>query len=125
MKLVGVWNAKESWSRLAMLRLPPRTSYRILKYLDVFDAEYALIDKERTNLIHQAVGSEGDGFVQLTPGSPEHMTFVRSFTAFLETESAIQSSDMKFDELLAVLESHKDNTVSAADLAALEPFFSP
>ena len=123
MKLGNVFTSREAWQRLTALRMPPKTAYRLLKYSKTVDAEMAVVEQERVKLLREASGIE-QGEICIEPGTPEHAAFVGKFTSWLETDSDLKPLEMKMDELIGALESEQGNVLSAADLGALEPFFT-
>jgi hypothetical protein len=123
MQLGHLLTARDSFQRLSTLKMPPQTAYRLLKYLRLVEVENAVIEQQRVKLLRAAAGvPEGD--VQLTPGSPEHARFIADYADSLETESDLKPCELAFDGLLSALDAEKGNSLSAADLAALEPFFN-
>jgi len=123
MKLGQIVMARESFQRLSTLRMPPQTAYRLLKYLKLVTAESEVIERQRINLLRDVSGTKDGEDVNLAPGTPEHTRFLVEYSAALETESDLKPFDMMMDALLATLEAEKGNVLSAADLAAVEPFF--
>jgi len=123
MKLGNVFTSREAWQRLTALRMPPKTAYRLLKYSKMVDAEMAVVEQERVKLLREASGIE-QGDIRMEPGTPSFLAFVEKFNPWLATDSDLKPLEMKMDELIGALESEQGNVLSAADLGALEPFFT-
>ena len=121
MKLLQILNAKESWARLAQLRKPPKTAYRLLKYFRKVSAESETIEAHRIKCVYEAAGGPG---IDLVPPDPRFAVFLKQFNEFLEGDSDLQWSGMPMDELIAALDAETGNVLSEADLDALEPFFT-
>ncbi len=124
MTLADIFVAREAWKRLAELRMPPHTAYRLLKYAKRVTAEYDVIEQQRAKLIRDASGTTDGEDASLLPGTPEYSAFVADFGAVLDTESDLKPSDMTLDFLLDMIGKEQGNALSAQDLAQLEPFFS-
>lgn len=122
MKLGEIVTARESFQRLSTLKMPPQMAYRLLKYLKTVTTEIEVIEKQRVGLLRDISGI-ADGDVKLEPGTPEHMRFLVEYTAALDTDSDLKPAPLKFEDLLAALDGRDGNILSAADLAAIEPFF--
>ena len=123
MTLAVMFSSREAWARLAALRMPPHTAYRVLKYAKLVQAEYDVIEQQRGKLIREAAGVKDGEDVTLKPDTPEYAVFVSEFMAMLETDSDLKPFDMKLAALLDVLGKDQGNTLSAQDLGQLEPFF--
>ena len=124
MKLGAILLARESFPRLASLRLPPQSAYRLLKYLKLVAAESEVIEQQRVALLRSVSGiSQGD--VALQPGTPEHTAFLNEFDALLGTDSDLKPFGMTMDAMIAAVAADQGNVLSAADLNQLEPFFTP
>ena len=123
MTLAVMFSSREAWARLAALRMPPHTAYRVLKYAKLVQAEYDVIEQQRGKLIREAAGAKEGEDVSLKSGTPEYAAFVSEFVAMLETDSDLKPCDMKLAALLDVLGKDQGNTLSAQDLGQLEPFF--
>jgi len=123
MKLANVLMARDAWKRLAGLKLPPATAYRLLKYAKLVTAELELIEQQRVKLICEIAGVKEGENATIEPGTPKHTEFVIRYTAALDVETDLKQCDMKMDDLLATLMS-ESNTLSVEDLGNLEPFFA-
>jgi hypothetical protein len=123
MKLVGIFVSREAWQRLAGLKLPPHTAYRLLKYVKQLGSENEVIEQQRIKMIREIAGvGEGEN-VSLEPGTPQHAQFATEFGKVLDTESDLKPFSMTIPGLLDLLGKEQGNVLSAQDLAQLEPFF--
>lgn len=124
MKLLQIWNARTTWTSLSALRKPPGMAYRLLKYERLIDAEIAIIDKSRNEMITKAAGVDPGTIVTLGQG-PELDAFVKEFVTFLESESELKPCGIAMDDLVAALDTQSGNVLTESDLVILEPFFTP
>jgi len=122
-KLADVFGAREAWSRLSGLRLPPHTAYRLLKYAKQVTSEYEVIEQQRAKLIRDAAGVKDGEDARLNPGTPEFAAFVAEFGPVLDTESDLKPFDLTLATLLDLIAKDQGNVLAVQDLAQLEPFF--
>lgn len=123
MKLLTLWNAKQAWATLSMLRKQPKVAYRLMKYERALNAEMETIERARTEFILKAANAEPGATVTLDVGTPELAAFNADFNAFLNTDCDLRPVGMDMDALIDVLDSQAGNVLSEAELMALEPFF--
>lgn len=127
MKLVNIWNARESFSRLAALKKPPKLAYRLMRWGKKFSSEFDTCDTQRGKYVCEVAGVEFGSVeaagVVLSIESPEFATFAAKFNEFLMEESALEQVDVTMDDLIDGLDAEKGNALSEVDLALLEPFF--
>lgn len=123
MKLGEIVQARESFKRLSVLKMPPQTAYHLLKYLKLVTAESEIVEKQRTYLVYRISGKTEGEPVKLEPNSPEMAEFLVEYSKVLNTDSELKPFDMTLTTLLDILGDGKDNALSASDLAAIEPFF--
>ncbi len=122
LNLVQIFTARESWQRLAALKLPPLLGYRLLKYMKKVLAEIEIIEMQRVKLIRDCAGVKEGMDAELVPGTPGHARFVAEFGTLLNQQSDLEPSNTKFDDLIGAI-STDGNALSVQDLAQLEPFF--
>ena len=123
MKLSNVFAAKETITRLAQLKMAPKVAYRVLKFARKFDAEYAIVEKQRSALIAEISGTKEGEEAKIERGTPEFAEFVKQFGAILDVESDLAVCPLTLDALLDALEEADGNTMSVQDIAMLESFF--
>lgn len=123
LKLANIYGAADAWNRLAALKLPAHTAYRLLKYARKAAAEREIVEQQRIRLVRQAVGAKDGESVTLKPGMPEYEAFVAEFGQLLETDADLPPFDMTLTGLLDLAAKEPGNMLSVADLAQLEPFF--
>jgi hypothetical protein len=122
MKLANLYVARDAWQRLAALRMPPHTAYKVLKYIKQVIAESEVIEQTRVKLLRESTGiAEGD--INLQPGSAEHLKFAMAFNTAMDCESDLKLFGMTLGGLLDLLGKEQGNMLSVQDLAQLEPFF--
>ena len=128
MLLVQVFNSREAFSRLSVLKKPPKLAYRLMKYAHKFDAEAAVCENQRAKIVCEIAGVEAGSAeaaaVMFLPGSKEYDTWLARFNEFLQTESVIEPVGVSMDALIDGLDAEQGNVLSEADLAAMEPFFA-
>jgi hypothetical protein len=124
MKLVNVYMAKDAMTNLGKMKMTPGLGYKVLKYLRLFDAEFAIIEKQRVAAVHAATGTKEGEEVRIEPDTLPFTEFWRIFSDSLDVDSELAPMAMKLDELIAALDAEKGNVLSATDLAVLEPFFA-
>jgi len=120
MKLGIIYQALEAWQKLTALPMNPVMAYKILKYIRLITVEHEVAEKQRIALIYKLSGAKEGEDAKIEPDSPEMVTYVKEFTAVLETEATLETLDVKFE---AVLEAVKDDSLTVQDLQLLEPFF--
>ena len=108
---------------IANVNLSPKTAYSLLRYTRLFDAEFELVEKKRVGLLKAAAGSQGEKSISLEQGTPEFGKFLQDFVDFLATESELKPCPLPLVALLDEMGTDPANTLSAQDLAVLEPFF--
>lgn len=123
MKLVNIFIARDAWQRLAALKLPAHTAYRLLKYVKQVSAESEVIEQQRVKLLRDAAGVKEGEEVNLQPGTPEYTQFVAEFGKVLDTDSDLKPFNMTLMGLLDLIGKEQGNALSAQDLGQLEPFF--
>ncbi len=123
MKLVNIFVARDAWQRLAGLKLPAHTAYRLLKYIKRLTVENEVIEQQRVKLVYDAAGVKEGEDASLRPGTPQHVQFATKFGEVLDTDSDLKPFDMTLPSLLDLLGKEQGNVLSAQDLAQLEPFF--
>lgn len=109
---------------MSALRKPPGVAYRLLKYERLVDAEFAIIDKSRNEIITKAASAESGSAVELKLGTPEFEAANSEFLAFLETNSELKPCELDMDDLTTALDAQPGNALAESDLALLEPFFT-
>jgi len=123
MKLGTVFAAKEALVRLVALRMPSKVAYRVLKFSRKFDVEFGVVDEQRQKAIHEATGTKDGEDAAIENGTPEMATFFEKFAPALEVECELALCPLKFSELLDAIDAEEGNSLSAQDLALLEPLF--
>jgi len=123
MKLLQVYGANSVWGKLAGMRLSPKMAYDVLKFAKLVFAEYDIIEKTRVALIHELTDTVEGEAASLAPESPEFKAYVERFSSMLDVESDLKPSVLKFDALIADLDTH-GNSLTLQELGALEPFFT-
>jgi hypothetical protein len=87
-------------------------------------AEYDVVEQQRSKLIRDAAGVKDGEDATLKPGTPEYVSFVVEFGAVLDTASDLKPFEMTLTALLELLGKDQGNTLSVQDLGQLEPFFT-
>jgi hypothetical protein len=123
MRLANVFGGNAAVGRLATAKLPAKVAYRVLKFARKFEAEFAIVEKQRIALLRDATGAKENEEISLKTDDPKFAEFVEKFNEVLGTESDLALCPLKFEVLLDALESDDGNVLSAQDLAVLEPFF--
>jgi hypothetical protein len=123
MKLANVFGGNAAVGRLATAKLPPKVAYRVLKFARKFEAEFAIVEKQRIALLRDATGAKENEEISLKPDDPKFAEFVEKFNEVLGMDSDLEVCPLKFDTLIDSLDLEDDNVLSAQDLAVLEPFF--
>jgi len=122
MILGQIFQSLESWQKLSAINMNAAIAYKILKYTKLVTDEYAVIEKQRVALIHEAAGTEDGEEVRLESGTPEFEYYVEKFNAVLAVESDLAVSSVEFSEVVNAVD-EKDESLSVQDLGKLEPFF--
>ena len=125
MKLANIYAAREAWQRLAALKLPPHTAYRLLKYVKLVAAEAEVIEQQRMKIRRETTGLADNDNTPVEPNTPEHAQFSVEFGQVLDTESDLKPFSMTLSGLLDLLGKEQGNVLSAQDLGQLEAFFEP
>ena len=123
MKLLQVYASNSIWGKLTGMRLSPKMAYDVLKYAKLVFAEYDIVEKTRVALIHEITDTLDNESASIEPGTPSHTEYVERFGAMLDVESDLKPSAIKFDVLIADLDT-RGNSLTAQEIAALEPFFT-
>ncbi len=127
MKLSEIWNARETFNRLALLRKPPKVAYRLMKYERKLSAELTLCEAQRSKCVCEVAGVDVGSIeaeqVTLMPGTAEFNAFLDRFNEFLDGESDLKPLELEMDALVDALDAESGNVLSEVDLALLEPFF--
>jgi hypothetical protein len=123
MKLSDVFVAQAAMGRLGTLKMAPKTAYVVLKFAQKFDAEYAIVEKQRSALIRKIACVKDGEPAHLEQGSPGCAEFVAQFGEVLDVDSGLAVCPLKMDALLDAIEDVEGNTLSVQDIAMLEVLF--
>jgi hypothetical protein len=124
MKLLDIWNSRESWMALADMKKPPKVAYRLMRYHAKINAELVALEAGREAAVYEAAGVEGPAIVSLNPGSVEYEIFIKGFNKFLDEESDLSPVGISMDALVDALDGDAANRLTERQLALLEPFFT-
>jgi len=122
MLLGQVFQSMPAWRKLSAVNMKPAVAYKILKYTKLVDAEYEIADKQRVALIHEVTETKEGDQVSIKPGDPVMTEYVERFNEVMSQEIELPKIDLDFGEVIDALDG-KDDVLSIADLAILEPFF--
>jgi hypothetical protein len=123
MKLLQVYSSNAIWGKLTGMKLSPKTAYDVLKFAKLVFAEYDIVEKTRVALIHELTKTSEGESASIEPGSADFTAYVERFSAMLAVESDLIKSPLKFDALIVDLDKN-GNSLTAQEIAALEPFFA-
>lgn len=124
MLLGQIFQSLKSWQKLAAVNMKPKLAYQLLKYTKLVSAEHAIVEKQRTALIHELTGTKEGEQAEIKPDSPEIEEYVERFNEVMVTESDLNQIDLDFEEVVNAVD-EKGEVLSISDLALLEPFFRP
>lgn len=124
MLLLGqIFQSIESWRKLSSVNLKPKIAYAILKYTKLVSAEHEVAEKQRVALIREITGTIHGEDAKVEPGTPEFMEYVEKFNEIMSQKSDLPKIDLDLETVVEALDG-KDDVLSVADLANLEPFFA-
>lgn len=118
MKLSQILQSISAWNTLSAASLKPSLAYKILKYVQLVQAENDIVTKQRDKLIKE-LSNNG----VLKQNSDEGRQFAEKYGEVLETESTLDKFDGTLQEVVDDLEAY-GGTFTVRDLANLELFFA-
>jgi len=124
MKLGDVFQATSAWNNLGTMKMRPRMAYLVLKYIQALSAEQEVIEKQRVALIHELTNTKEGENAKIEPGTLEFRQYAERFNDILATQCDVQPFEYSLDQVVEGLDEDEGNSLSAQDLAFLEPFFS-
>jgi hypothetical protein len=122
MLLGQLFQSIEAWRKLSSVNMKPAIAYKILKYTKLVQAEHEVAEKQRVALIREVTGTKDGEDARIEPDSPEFMSYIEKFNEIMAQEVQLERIDLKLDVVVDALDG-KDDVLSIADLALLEPFF--
>lgn len=122
MLLSSVFSSADAWNKLSAIPINPILAYEILKYSRLVSAEHSIVEQQRVSLIRELTGTKPDEDASLEPGTKEFGEYVLRFNEILKVESSLELIGVEFEDVLKSV-GDRDDALSVADLAALEPFF--
>lgn len=122
MKCGEVHRSIQAWRKLSSIPLEPLKGLRILRYMKLVTAEYDVIEKQRVAIIRDIAGVKEGEDVYIEPKGIEYPQCVKRINELMNTNAELAQIRMSLDAVAAALDG-KENVLSVADLAALEPFF--
>ncbi len=123
MNLGTIFQSIESWRKLSNVNMKPAVAYKILKYTKLVSAEHEIAEKQRVALLRDITGTADGEDAKIEPNSPEFVEYVKRFDEIMSQESSLDKIGLGLDAVIAALDG-KDDVLSVADLAKLEPFFT-
>ena len=124
MKLAQIWNSRNTWAALSVMKKPPMLAYRLFKYEKLVQTEIEACDVRRQALLYEIAKVEPPASVMLNEGTPEFVEFLARFNDFLKTDSDLAWSGITLEELVVTLAVADANAMTESDILALEPFFT-
>lgn len=122
MLLGQLFQSIEAWRKLSAIPLKPKVAYKILKYTKYVSAEHDVAEKQRIALIREITNTAEGEDAQIKPGSPEFVKYVKSFNEIMATEISFEQIKLNLEDVIELLD-EKPDSLTANDLAMLEPFF--
>ncbi len=110
-RLIDIYNSVSVLNKLVEEPLPTKTSFKLMKLLNILNAEVKLVEDQRVKLIKQY---SMDG---TTVSEQNKENFIKEFTDFLNDEVEVQWEPVEIDNL-------GDNLkLSVADLSKIQYLF--
>jgi len=122
MKLGQIFQSIESWRKLSAINLRPKIAYAVLKYTKLVGAEHEIAEKQRVMLVREVTKTVDGEDAKIEPNTPEFVEYLTKLNEVMSQESSLPKIRLSLDEVVDALDG-KDNVLSVADLAMLEPFF--
>ena len=123
MKLGEIFQSIEAWRKLSSINMKPKLAYKVLKYTQLISDEHAIAEKQRVALFREVTKTKDGEDTKIEPGTPEFTKFVTGFNEIMSQESSLEKIDLELGTIIEALDG-KDDALSVADLAVLEPFFT-
>jgi len=122
MLLGQIFNSINAWNKLSGVNMKPRIAYAILKYTRKVSAEHEIAEKQRVMLVREVTKTVDGEDAKIEPNTPEFVEYLTKLNEVMSQESSLPKIRLSLDEVVDALDG-KDNVLSVADLAMLEPFF--
>lgn len=123
MKSIEVFQSIAAWQKLSNVVMRPAVAFKILRYTKEVSAEHEHIEKQRVALAYEISGTPEGEEVKIEPDTPEAIEFSKKFNEVLLEESTLKPITGIDLEMIVDALAGKDDVITVADLAALEPFF--
>jgi hypothetical protein len=111
-----------SWRKLASMALSPLVALKVFRYTKLVDAENDALIKLQESIIRDITETKEGEAAKIDPGTSEWDEYVERFTPAVDAEAELEPFDLSLDEVLGAA-GGKDDVLTVADIAALEPFF--
>ena len=117
-----VFQSIKSWQKLSNINMKPKLAFKILMYTKKVADEHKAIDELRVALVHEITNTQPGSEVKIKPDTEEFFKYVKGLQEILLVESNLKPIDLDFEEVVNAVD-EKDESLTVADLSALEPFF--
>ncbi len=117
-----VFQSIAAWQKLSGVSMKPKLAFKILMYTKKVAAEHEAVEKQRIALVHEITGTKPGEEVKIEPDTDEFKKYIVGLQEILLVESDLKPLDLDFEEVVNAVDK-KDESLTIADLSALEPFF--
>jgi len=117
-----IFESKNAWSSMLQQELNIRTSFKLMKYVKLVEAEIALINEQKDRLVKEKYGVKGTDEKNFIIPQDKIQDFANELNELLLEESDLPQIDITMQKFIDAI-SHESNTIKTIDILLLEPFF--
>ncbi len=117
-----VFQSIAAWQKLSGVNMKPKLAFKILMYTKKVAAEHEAVEKQRIALVHEITGTKPGEEVDIKPDTDEFEKYIVGLQEILLVESDLELLELDFESVVNGVD-EKNETLTIADLASLEPFF--
>ena len=117
-----IFESKNAWSGMLQQKLNIKTSFKLMKYVKLVEAEIALINEQKDRLVKEKYGVKGEDEKNFMIPQDKIQDFANELNELLLEESDLPQIDITMEKFIDAI-SNESNTIKTIDILLLEPFF--